>query len=231
MVNLFDLLSSPQLVHAAAVHFPIALGILGVPLIFLCAVTQMKNATLRWLAFACYILMAATAFGTILTGESAYHALPNTLTPNARALVDAHASLAENVWIFAIVTALFVMLAGVKSERWRTAFTVLAVLASVATGIYAAIAASNGAALVYKEGVGTPRTAVSPSQTPQAAEAASQQTQTPPPSPGAPAVSPPAAGASEQPPAPNAAPANPARPSYTSRVISFWKNIKRALWY
>jgi hypothetical protein len=45
-VNPFEFLSNPHLFHAAVVHFPVALGILGIPLVAVCGIVG-KNATLR----------------------------------------------------------------------------------------------------------------------------------------------------------------------------------------
>jgi len=222
MVNPFEILNSPQMIHAVAVHFPIALGILGIPLVFLCAVTQMKNVTLRWLTFACYALMAAVAFVTVITGEHALSAVPSAVWSEVRTLAEQHQFFAENVWVFATVTALLVMLGGFKNDRLRMTFTVLAVLASVGTGVWVGVTGDLGGTLVYTHGVGTPgmmrpgRVNPIPNAPGQTSESAgnvpSSNTLSPSPSSAA------------------SAPISAGHESYMESIVSFWRGVVKRFW-
>ena len=48
--------------HAIAVHLPIALAIIELPLVYLCAVVAQSGGMLRGLTFFCYALLAAGAY-------------------------------------------------------------------------------------------------------------------------------------------------------------------------
>ena len=140
--------------HAVAVHIPIALGVLGVPVVFVCAVMKMNNATLRWTAFAMYAALALAAFATVWTGQRSFADMPNAITPEARKLFETHQWLAGKVWIFAAVTAVLILACVIKRESFRVAVSMLVLLASVATGLCVGITGHYGGALVYKYGVG-----------------------------------------------------------------------------
>lgn len=218
MVNPLEVFSSPQMLHAVFVHFPVVLGILGVPLLFLCVLTQMKNATLRWLTFACYAGMGVISFATILTGEAALSAAPPLITPRLQGLVYWHQALGQNLWIAGSVTALFVALCGVKSERMCALFTMLAVVTSFVTALGVIFVAHLGTALVYDHGVGTApmtnRTIEERSPGPDASVAQ------PPPSTN-PVPPPPA-------PAPVTKNVNPG--PYTEWIRSWWRDTKSIVW-
>ncbi len=164
MVNPANLLNSPQAIHAAMVHFPVALGILGMLLLFLCVFTQMSNVTLRWLAFACYLGMAAVAFATILSGEAALSASPAIDSPEVKGLLSWHQAVGQKLWIAALSTAVLILLCGVQSASSRSLFTVLAVLGSFLTAVCVILVASTGTTLVFEHGVGVAPQLRAPSQ-------------------------------------------------------------------
>ena len=245
-MNPFELVTDPHLVHGVVVHFPVALGILGIPLVVISSIVG-KNATLRWTACVLYLLLAAVSFGAVMTGEGALASLVGRLAPEARALADRHVMLAKGIWIPAVVTAMLILLCGAKSERLRGALAVLAILASVVTGIWIGAASCYGAAMVYKYGVGaeTPSPIVpivpaplSPTRvpTPTPAPTAAQ--------PAPPAATPPAGSAvapsAARPlmqhnparhPAPPTTVQPPSEESYLQSIASYWKGVARKVWY
>ena len=234
-MNPFEFLSNPHLLHAAVVHFPVALGILGIPLVAVCGIVG-KNATLRWITCISYLLLAGISFGTVITGQQALTAGPYRLSPEVQTLAERHEMLAQYTWIAAIVTAVLVILCGVKSERLRGALAVLAFLASLVTGIWMGAVACYGTALVYKNGVGVeasspivPKAAFQPEYV--------KEPQVPAPQTSAP--QPPATPGSSQPGppsnlprlrAPSAPPNTANQESFLQSTINYWRGAIRKVW-
>lgn len=230
-MNPFEILNSPQMLHAAVVHLPVAFGVLGVLLVFVCAITQMKNAALRWLTCLSYLLMALAAFGSVVSGEATLTGVSSAVAADIRHVIDMHEFFASNVWIFAVVTALLVVLCGVKSEQLRAAFTMLTLLASIATAVWVIITAQYGATLVYKHGIGTPAMIVGlHGPTAPAVQPGPPQTDQPPATdaPAATSAPPPNTGAA--PPAPAPPPLSAGRTTYSERLKSMWDQTRRLVW-
>jgi len=234
-VNPFELLTNPHLLHAAVVHFPVALGVLGIPLVAVCGIVG-KNATLRWVTCISYLFLAGISFGTVITGQQASTGAPYRLSPEVQTLAERHEMLAQCIWIAAIVTAVLVILCGVKSERLRGAFAVLAFLASLITGIWMGAVACYGTALAYKHGVGVeasspivPKAAFQPEPGKEPQVSAPQTS----------APQPPAAPGPSQPGPPSnlrrlRAPSTPPNAAnqegFLQSTISYWRGAIRKVW-
>jgi uncharacterized membrane protein len=249
IVNPFDFINDPHLLHAVTAHFPVALGILGVPLTIISGIGR-KNATLRWVTCICFLLLAGISYGTLTTGQQALSAAPYRLAPEVQALAERHKMLAEYVWIPAVVTAVLVFLCGARSEGLRGALAVLAFFASVVVAIWMGTVACYGTVLVYKHAVGTagqspplkavvqqpepvkevplpptvapqkPPGQIPPPQTP---PLAGPPTGSPPPLPAPPPNLPRFRG---PPPPPGAA----NEESYYQNIVSYWKGVARKVW-
>ncbi|MCX5769067.1 MAG: hypothetical protein NTZ09_02160 [Candidatus Hydrogenedentes bacterium] len=141
----------PHLLHAAAVHFPVALGVLGFPLIGAAAVTKMRP-TLRQIVLAIYLLLAVAAFAATTTG-SAIQTKP-AMTLAAQAL-QTHSTIARYVWMGAMATTVLVLLTAIRSEWFRAMFSMLAVLSAAITTALIVTTALYGQSLVYEYGLGT----------------------------------------------------------------------------
>ena len=141
----------PHLLHAAAVHFPVALGVLGFPLIGAAAVTKMRPA-LRQTVLAVYLVLAVAAFAATTTG-SAIQTKP--ALPVVAQSLETHSQIARYVWMGAMATAVLVLLTAVRSEWFRAMFTVLGVLSAAATTALIVATALYGQSLVYEHGLGT----------------------------------------------------------------------------
>jgi hypothetical protein len=100
--------------------------------------------------------MALAALGTEWTGQRSFANLPSFVSPDVRKQVETHQWFAEQVWIFAAVTAVLLLICIIRKEWFRMAFSLLALLASVAAGLWVGVTGHYGGALVYKHGVGTP---------------------------------------------------------------------------
>lgn len=234
-MSMFGGLDNPHIVHALAVHVPVAMALLGVVLGLMCAVTQMKNVVLRRLAIGWYVAMAAISFATVLTGERTLDAIPGTVPVTVREAIAMHETLGENVWIAAVVTALMTVCCGAKKDGVRNTFTVLMVLACTVTATWVGITGWYGTALVYRDGVGNPKTPAAV-----AAETLAKPEMAPnaPATPGSTAASVP--GAAAVPGDALSAPANvPAVPAamlsanherYIDRLSKIWDSVFGFLW-
>ncbi|MDX9971513.1 MAG: c-type cytochrome domain-containing protein [FCB group bacterium] len=152
----FELGLDPQRVHAAVVHLPVALALLGIPLVYLTAVSSSDKETLRRLTLAFYALLIPLALLAQWTGEGAHDQVPANMTAEVYDRIEQHEEMAEQVWIFAAVTAVLLAFSTLKLKWFRTAMMSLAMVASLATGGWMAVTGHLGGDLVYTYGVGTP---------------------------------------------------------------------------
>lgn len=155
-MSVLELWTKPQVLHAIAVHFPIVLGLVGVPVVFAAAFSEKHRYAFLWTAILLYVVMLASAFGATLTGEEAIEQIPPTAPEAVWDTAELHEELAEQVWFFAAVTGVLLVL-GLINVTWvRIPIMTLAIVASIATGAWVCIVGHFGGALVYEFGVGTP---------------------------------------------------------------------------
>lgn len=152
----FEIFTDPQRLHAAVVHLPVAMALLGIPLVYLTAVTSSNKETLRWLTLAFYALLIPLALLGQWTGEGASEQVPSELSATIHDRVGQHEEMAEQIWIFAAVTAVLLALSTLKIRWFRVGAMTLAMIASLATGGWVAVTGHLGGDLVYTYGVGTP---------------------------------------------------------------------------
>jgi uncharacterized membrane protein len=239
-VGILELLNNPHLLHGIAVHVPIALGLLGLPFVCVgCAAVQ--SAALRRTVCVLYLLLAAASFGASWTGEAALTTLKGGLAPEVRALAEWHQTLAKNVWIPALVTAVLVLLCGVKSERLRGALAVLAILASLVTGLWTGGVAYYGTVMLYNHAVGvTPSSPIvptapapvtpAPAPAPQILAPAAAPPQATPPPPAAVAPTPATPPSPNNSPPATAAPQETKKEGYVQGVKSYLNGAAKNLW-
>lgn len=155
-MNPLEILDNPHMTHAATVQFPIALGILGMPLVLLGAIVKMQWTQFRWVMVVWYLLLAGTGFLAVLTGEMVLAVLPVNITPDLRDMVSLHAQLAEILWILAVGAAILILLCGIKTDWFRATCSMLAVLVSLAAGAWSIFTGYYGISMVHEHGLGTP---------------------------------------------------------------------------
>ena len=107
-------LTAPVL-HSLAAHFPIALALLGAPLVFAAAVASRSQA-LRGVAFGCYVLVAGTGFLAMYAGRRVRELLPGDLPPDTWRLVNDHEVLGNQIWILGGITALLLAVSSCAGE-------------------------------------------------------------------------------------------------------------------
>jgi uncharacterized membrane protein len=155
--SVFDVLSNPQMRHAAIVHLPIALSAIGVVLAIISAIAT-SNKTLRITSLAAFVLLAIASWMGTQSGEAAFAELSN-LSPAADALIEEHEHLAEKIWLFALGAVVLTAIALSPSRGIRLSASWLAVLVSAAGAMWVANAAHHGGLAVYAHGVGIQQTA------------------------------------------------------------------------
>lgn len=148
--------SNPNMRHAAIVHVPIALAILGVLLAIASACAGGRNLTLRWVTIIAYLLLVGAAFAATQSGESAEDALKANLASQAREVLHEHQVNGEKLWLFAAGTTVILLLANIPKPALRIAASWLGVIATLATAGWVANTARFGGAAVYEFGAGTP---------------------------------------------------------------------------
>jgi uncharacterized membrane protein len=153
----------PSKLHALVVHFPIALMMLGVPLLIALAVFKAESKSLRWVGAVVYAVASLGVLGAIYTGDSAAtHAsaiadnLPNGLPPEAYDVVDQHERWAKPLWVLALATAVCVGLTALSKPWRRWSAMGLALLLGLIGAGWTAYTAKLGGDLVYEHGMGIP---------------------------------------------------------------------------
>ncbi|MBN2307916.1 MAG: hypothetical protein JXR94_03035 [Candidatus Hydrogenedentes bacterium] len=159
-MNFTEVLNSPPMVHAAIVHIPLGLAVLGVPVVIFGVLATGKQPALRWLLVLWYVALVACAFATVETGEGAAGAVPDSASGEVWDLIEEHEHMGEKLWLFALATAIVLVPATAKSVGVRRTGVTLGIAASLATAGWASFTGHHGGLLVYGHGVGTPGFAV-----------------------------------------------------------------------
>lgn len=164
--DLFKVLSHPQSLHAACVHAPIILAMVGALLCTLALVTKGRNATIQVAACVCLAIVMASALVAANAGEKAF-AQMGDVPAIARQTAATHRWMAERVWLLALLSLGAAALA--LSPRPRVALAGRGLAAVLACGLAAwvGLTAHHGGTLVYEHGVGLPPKAPSQAASPQ----------------------------------------------------------------
>ena len=156
-----ETMSDPQMKHAATVHLPIALSMLGVLLVLLAAFLGGKSRAMAWTAFGAYVLLIFIARFAVGTGEDTQNDL-NVAYAQINELVNEHEEMAEKVWMFGLAVSVVLLVGAVTKARVRIASACVAVIVSIVTAMWIAMTAHHGGTLVYAYGAGTPLPVAAP---------------------------------------------------------------------
>ena len=144
----------PQRIHAALVHIPIGLTILGLLLVLGVILTGSKASGLRWTTGFVYLVATLSALWAVQSGEEAEHHLEHLpIQPSALAhdVLEKHEELAEYFWIGLAATGGLVLLSTVRVTWFRSITLVLAFLTSVTSVAWVGAIGHHGGVLVGEE--------------------------------------------------------------------------------
>lgn len=154
-MNFAELWSNPSMLHAAVVHLPIAAAVFGLVFIVISAIFHRNNAVRAATAFL-FLLLSASAYIAIETGEDARERVPNTLPAAVWDQIDAHSDMAEKVMYAGIFTLICMLVSLIRVDAVRVVGLLLALVGAIVTNVFVAQTGHLGGALVYNHGVGTP---------------------------------------------------------------------------
>lgn len=157
--ELTRLFNHPQSLHSAIVHLPVAVALLGMPMLVLLTTTAGKSALLRGMSVGLYLLGAGVAFWAAQVGDTAYGDL-NPLVMNEAAVqtLAHHRRLGDWVWVSLLGVGVIAALTALPKRSLRLIALMLALVGSTAALGHVALTAHHGGELVYRHGAGVPTT-------------------------------------------------------------------------
>lgn len=155
-LNIQELIPNTQMMHAIVAHIPTALSALGILCALAALLIRTRKEVLNWVAVAAYLILAASAYVGVRTGENARAELSASLPKSIMDIVSDHASMTEKIWIFALVTAVLIAISAFLNDRAKTVTAILGVVASLVTAVWVGLAVHHGGELVYGHGIGIP---------------------------------------------------------------------------
>lgn len=152
-MDLTHVLHSPHALHAAAVHLPISLALIGMPFVLVALLAPRRFPKARMYAGAFFLLTSLIALAAAFTGEHAASGLVALANEEIETVVANHRLMGFAVAALCFVTSLL-LFASVRSRNKTIAG--LAALNALAVLLVMAFVGSSGGRLVYGYGIGTP---------------------------------------------------------------------------
>ncbi len=158
LCSLSDSLNNPSRLHAAIVHMPIAIALLGFVLVVALALTRGRSSTLRTIALVLYLLGAVSGFMAGRSGEAAedFSTQRTTLSAEADATLEKHEDMGKKAWLFLAGSMLAVGLTAINRPVLRGTFVVIALVVSLSAAGWVTLTGHLGGELVYEHGIGVP---------------------------------------------------------------------------
>jgi len=153
--SILDAFNDPASRHAMLVHMPIALAMLGVPVVIAAALLRGQRP-LRIVAILLYVLLAGACMLAVDSGEAAQDDLPGGITATLSDVVDAHARVARTTYFAAGGVAILLLLGAFLPTTIAVGANWLAVIVAVAAGVLVGLTGHRGGIAVYEHGAGTP---------------------------------------------------------------------------
>ena len=147
--------NNPPVRHALLVHWPIALSALSALFVLTLALTNGRNALLRWIALVMCAGAMATGYLTLDSGEKAEH-VARISSEQAEAVLEEHEELGEKIPALCAVCAALVVFTFIPKKPVRIIAAWLAFCACAITAGWVAQTAHYGGKLVYAHGIGMP---------------------------------------------------------------------------
>lgn len=152
--SLLESMQNPVTRHAALVHIPLALAMLGILPLLAAAITRFRNRTLVYVCAAWFLVAAGSAFAAAQSGEDAEDvAQVRGLSASASKALHEHEELGENGWMWMLIPAAFSAGALIPRRSIAVASGCLAIAGAAGVGVWAANTGHSGGQLVYAHGV------------------------------------------------------------------------------
>ena len=155
-MDLTRVLESPHALHAASVHLPISLALLGLPLAFAAVLAPKRWPRARLFAGAFFFFASVVALFAALTGERAASELVALANEEIETVVAHHRLLGFSISALALVTSILLTASHLLSRSGCRILAGLAALNTLALAAVALFTGSSGGQLVYGFGIGTP---------------------------------------------------------------------------
>ena len=156
MEVLNEFIPNTQELHAIAAHLPVALSMFGILFVAAALLLKMERDVLRWVASAVYLLLAATAYVAVETGEDSRSEVAGTVPQAIWEILDDHEEMAEYVWMFGVGTALLMAISALTRYMQRKVAGNASLIAALATAGWVGVTGHHGGTLVYQHGIGIP---------------------------------------------------------------------------
>lgn len=154
--SIFEAFNDPQMRHAALVHMPIALAILGIIPAAVALIAPKLGRAPVVVTIIVYLLLIGASWAGVLSGEVAYGEMGN-IPPLVHDQAHDHEELAEKIWYFALAAAVFSLAALAKQPKVALVSKALVLLIGLGCAGWTANVAHLGGSLVYDFGVGVAR--------------------------------------------------------------------------
>lgn len=155
-MDLTRVLESPHALHAASVHLPISLGLLGLPVVFAVLFASRRWPGARLYAGAFFVFTGLVALAATLAGERAASELVALANEEIETVVAQHRLLGFFITALPFVTALLLIASHFRVRSGGRILAGLAVINTLALAVVVLFAGSSGGRLVYGWGIGTP---------------------------------------------------------------------------
>ena len=155
-MDLTRVLESPHALHAACVHLPISLGLIGLPFVLAAVFAPGRWPRLRMYTAAFYFFTGLLVAAASLTGQHAAAELVALANEKIETVVAHHRLLVLSATTLPLITSAFLAAGDVRARPGRRIFSALAALSAFALAVVMVYTGSSGGRLVYGFGIGTP---------------------------------------------------------------------------
>jgi len=158
LAEILEAVNDPRMRHAAIVHLPVALSVLGVPVALAFVLTRTWDGGLRRTVCGLYLTLLVAAFVATQSGTEAKAELGDIATA-ARLVIERHEWMAEKVWILALLTASAAACTAprvARVPRVAAAARLACTAGALACAAWVGLVGHLGGTAVYAYGAGTP---------------------------------------------------------------------------
>jgi uncharacterized membrane protein len=158
MHSLLDAWSDPHTRHAMLVHLPLALGLLGVIPLLALAYGGFRSEPLRRVSIGLFLFLS---FGAWMAAQAGHEALESirrgaALSDGEVAVLEVHEWRGQSAWMWPLLPAALVAVAGTGGRVTRVAAGSASVAAGLGVAAWFCVIGHAGGQLVYAHGLGVP---------------------------------------------------------------------------